>query len=43
MTRKTGRLWEIEKCICEKTGFRTWYLTTDSDKALKIYLLLKPF
>lgn len=29
----SGRLWEIEKKLCEKTGFRAWYLTTDPNKA----------
>jgi len=32
---KTGRLWEIEKKLCEKTGFKAWYLTTNPDKAPK--------
>ncbi len=32
---KAGRLWEIEKRTCKKTGFRAWYLTTDPDKAPK--------
>lgn len=30
---KAGRLWEIEKKLCKKTGFRAWYLTTDPTKA----------
>jgi len=30
---KSGRLWEIEKKLCKKTGFKAWYLTTDPDKA----------
>lgn len=30
---KAGRLWETTKCICKKTGFKAWYLTTDPDKA----------
>ena len=25
-------LWEIEKKICQKTGFKAWYLTTDKSK-----------
>ena len=25
-------LWEIEKKICQKTGFKAWYLTTDKNK-----------
>lgn len=32
---KTGRLWEIEKKHCKKTGFKAWYLTTNPDKAPK--------
>ncbi len=32
---KAGRLWEIEKRTCKKTGFRAWYLTTDPAKAPK--------
>jgi hypothetical protein len=32
---KTGRLWEVKKDICKKTGFRAWYLTTNPDKAPK--------
>lgn len=32
---KAGRLWEIKKAICQKTGFRAWYLTTDPNKAPK--------
>ena len=32
---KAGRLWETEKKLCEKTGFKAWYLTTDPDKAPK--------
>jgi hypothetical protein len=32
---KAGRLWEIEKGICKKTGFKAWYLTTNPDKAPK--------
>lgn len=29
----SGRLWEVEKRYCKKTGFRAWYLTTDPEKA----------
>lgn len=29
----SGRLWEVEKKLCKKTGFRAWYLTTDPEKA----------
>lgn len=32
---KAGRLWEIEKKLCKKTGFKAWYLTTDPAKAPK--------
>lgn len=30
---KSGRLWEIEKRTCKKTGFKAWYITTDPSKA----------
>ena len=30
---KAGRLWEIEKNLCRKTGYKAWYLTTNPDKA----------
>lgn len=26
-----GRLWEVRRGICELTGFKAWYLTTDPD------------
>ena len=29
----SGRLWEVEKKLCKKTGFKAWYLTTDPEKA----------
>jgi hypothetical protein len=29
---KAGRLWEIKKAVCHKTGFKAWYLTTDPRK-----------
>lgn len=32
---KVGRLWEIEKRVCKKTGFKAWYLTTNPVKAPK--------
>jgi hypothetical protein len=32
---KAGRLWEIEKKLCQTTGFKAWYLTTDPNKAPK--------
>lgn len=32
---KAGRIWEIEKKPCKKTGFKAWYLTTNPDKAPK--------
>ena len=28
-----GRLWETEKKLCEHTGFRAWYLTTNPDNS----------
>jgi len=30
---KAGRLWEITKAYCKKTGFKAWYLSTNPDKA----------
>jgi hypothetical protein len=30
---KAGLLWETEKRVCKKTGFKAWYLTTDENKA----------
>ncbi len=33
--QKAGRLWETEKKLCKKTGFKAWYLTTNPDKAPK--------
>lgn len=27
----TGRLWEVEKRECKKTGFKAWYITTNSE------------
>jgi hypothetical protein len=30
---KAGQLWEIEKKMCQKTGFKAWYLTTNPDNA----------
>ncbi len=32
---KANRLWELEKKICKKTGFKAYYLTTDPNKAPK--------
>lgn len=32
---KAGRIWELEKKPCKKTGFKAWYLTTNPDKAPK--------
>jgi len=26
---KAGRLWEVEKKHCKKTGFKAWYITTN--------------
>ena len=28
---KAGRLWETEKKLCKKTGFKAWYLTTNPE------------
>ena len=30
---RAGRLWEVVKATCKKTGFKAWYLTTDQTKA----------
>ena len=30
---KAGRLWEIEKKLCKKTGFKAWYLTANPNNA----------
>jgi hypothetical protein len=30
---KAGRLWELVKKQCKKTGFKAWYLTTNPDYA----------
>ena len=40
---KAGQLWEIEKTVCKKTGFKAWYLTTDPAKAPKGFKQLKLF
>lgn len=32
---KAGRLWELFKNHCKKTGHKAWYLTTDETKAPK--------
>ena len=29
---KAGRLWEIAKKQCKKTGFKAWYITTNPKK-----------
>lgn len=31
--QKSGRLWELEKKKCKKTGFKAWYLSCNPDKA----------
>lgn len=31
-----GKLWEVEKKLCKKTGFRAFYLTTNPRKAPKL-------
>lgn len=30
---KRGLLWETEKKLCKKTGFRAWYLTANPNNA----------
>lgn len=32
---KAGRLWEVTKATCKKTGFKAWYITTNPDIAPK--------
>jgi hypothetical protein len=32
---RSGQLWEIEKKVCKKTGFKAWYITTNPDNATK--------
>lgn len=32
---KAGKLWEIEKKRCQKTGYKAWYLTTNSKQAIR--------
>lgn len=39
----SGQLWEIERKVCKKTGFRAWYLTTDPEKAPKGTIQLSLF
>lgn len=34
-------LWEIEKKICQKTGFKAWYLTTDKSKVTNCSIQFK--
>lgn len=29
---KSGKLWEVEPKLCEVTGCKAWYLTTDKKK-----------
>lgn len=33
---KAGRLWEIEKKKCKRTGFRAWYITTNPEYSPKV-------
>lgn len=30
---KAGRLWEVKRTLCQKTGFKAFYLTTNPDNA----------
>ena len=32
---KAGKLWEVKKATCKKTGFKAFYLTTDPANAPK--------
>lgn len=40
---KAGKLWEVRKATCKKTGFRAWYLTTDPEKAPQLPTQLNLF
>lgn len=40
---KLGRLWEIEKSTCKKTGFKAWYVTCDPSKVVNVEPQLKLF
>ena len=40
---RDGRLWEIEKKLCERTGFKAWYLSTNPDLAPAYLNQLKLF
>jgi len=40
---KVGKLWEIRKTTCKKTGFKAWYLTTDVAKVPISSPQLNPF
>ena len=33
---KAGRLWEIEKKKCKRTGFKAWYITTNPEYSPKV-------
>jgi len=38
---KAGLLFEVEKKLCRQTGFRAWYLTTNSElspRSTQLYL-----
>ena len=35
---KAQRLWETERNVCKKTGFKAWYLTTNPDKVTSPFL-----
>jgi hypothetical protein len=28
---KSGMLWEVEKKVCQHTGFKAWYITTNPE------------
>ena len=40
---KAGKLWEITKATCKKTGFKAWYLTTNPEHAPKQFNQLNLF
>ncbi len=40
---KAGRLWELYKDNCKKTGYKAWFLTCDPDKVPNISKQLNLF
>jgi hypothetical protein len=40
---RAGKLWELTKATCKKTGFLAWYLTTNPEHAPKQFNQLNLF